>query len=104
MAERNRRSLNAETVCLLEQALETLPEEAELREQLRTLGRQARQRPSTPIVRESATREIALDADALLCVLRDQRDRLRALGVRRIGLFGSVLRGESRPAQRGWIA
>ena len=33
----------------------------------------------------------------ILNILDERRDRLRALGVRRIGLFGSFVRGEQRP-------
>lgn len=111
-AERNRRSLNAETVLLLEQAVETLPDEAELRERLRVLGEQTPVRyPSsggtgssrygTETTFEAADQEVTThgpgpERDAVLRLLHDRRHRLRALGVRRIGLFGSVLRGESR--------
>ena len=111
-AARNRRSLNAEALSLLEQALEALPEEVELREWFRALRRQTRWRSppaygpgdraygtdatSEPTVRESTIVEPAGDPVAIKRLLRDQRDRLRAFGVRRIGLFGSVLRGEGR--------
>ena len=35
--------------------------------------------------------------DDILNVLEQNRSRLRALGVKRIGLFGSFVRGEQRP-------
>jgi predicted nucleotidyltransferase len=35
--------------------------------------------------------------DDLLRVLREHRDDLSALGVRRLGVFGSFVRGEQRP-------
>lgn len=111
-AERNRRSLNAETVLLLEQAVESLPEEAELRARFQAARRQAlgAASPSGPkdpvygseaapaaLVREVATQRGGLDAADVLCRFARESERLRSLGVRRIGLFGSVLRGESRP-------
>jgi predicted nucleotidyltransferase len=34
----------------------------------------------------------------VLAFLADRRDRLRSLGVRRLGLFGSFSRGEGSPA------
>jgi len=34
--------------------------------------------------------------DELITVLTENRDRIRALGVRRLGLFGSFARGEQR--------
>lgn len=36
-----------------------------------------------------------LTADQVLDEIADQRERLRAFGVRRLGLFGSVVRGEA---------
>jgi predicted nucleotidyltransferase len=38
-----------------------------------------------------------LDSRQVLQLLADQQARLRARGVRRIGLFGSVARDEARP-------
>lgn len=35
--------------------------------------------------------------ECLLRVLRESADRIRALGVRRLGLFGSFVREENRP-------
>ena len=34
----------------------------------------------------------------VLAALHERRERLRELGVRRLGLFGSFLRGEQKPA------
>ena len=106
-AERNRRSLNSEAVLLLEQAIETLPDEAELR--ARYLESAARapgaagdgadyDRAPSPLVvlRETAT-DRGLEAREVLELSAEQQARLRSLGVRKIGLFGSVLRGESGP-------
>lgn len=39
-----------------------------------------------------------LDANAVLGLLRQRRDELRRLGARRLGLFGSVARGEAGAA------
>jgi predicted nucleotidyltransferase len=36
-------------------------------------------------------------ADSILDFLREHRDELRAMGVVKIGLFGSYVRGEQRP-------
>jgi predicted nucleotidyltransferase len=36
-------------------------------------------------------------ADTILDFLREHRDELRAMGVVKIGLFGSYVRGEQRP-------
>jgi len=110
-ARRNRRSLNAETVLLLEQALETLPDEAALRERLRTIDQEGARISSipphdtayetgvapVPVIREAAAGQPVLEASRVLRLFAEERERLRSLGVRRIGLFGSVLRGESRP-------
>lgn len=106
-AATNRRSLNAEAVLLLEQAIELLPDEAELRARyLRgAAGRtwapaDLEYGPATiPVAgaRETATARRALDRRAVLELFAAERERLRSLGVRRIGLFGSVLRGEGRP-------
>ena len=38
-----------------------------------------------------------LTADQAIARLRAAEDEIRALGVRRLALFGSVLRGEARP-------
>jgi len=93
-AERNRRSLNAETLLMLEQALLLYPEESELRERFLTYGAEG----GSPRVRAVAARPgPAPDAEAVRTVLHGRRHRLRALGVRRIGVFGSVVRGEARP-------
>jgi len=35
-----------------------------------------------------------LTAEDIICALADQRARIRSLGVRRIGIFGSFVRGE----------
>jgi len=37
------------------------------------------------------------DAERILKFLEDHRDELRAMGVRKLGLFGSVARGEHTP-------
>jgi uncharacterized protein len=39
----------------------------------------------------------ALDREQVLQAVADQHDRLRARGVRRLGLFGSIARAEARP-------
>jgi predicted nucleotidyltransferase len=39
-----------------------------------------------------------LTPEAVLDVIDDRRDQLRRLGVRRLGLFGSVARGEATEA------
>ena len=93
-AERNRRSLNAETVLLLEQALYLYPEESELRERFVARGATGFGSSSA---RDEQPRPGTLDADTIKSVLEDRRERLRTLGVRRIGLFGSVARHENRP-------
>lgn len=106
-AERNRRSLNSEAVVLLEQAIDALPEEAELRARYLT---DAEERSGAPqdaeyasmaaplaVLRETATDRRVLDGRDVLELLAEERARLRSLGVRRIGLFGSVLRAESGP-------
>ena len=41
--------------------------------------------------------QIQWTADSILDVLRRQREALQAMGVRRIGLFGSYVRGEQQP-------
>lgn len=105
-AERNRRSLNSEAVLLLEQAIETLPDEAELR--ARYLGEVEGGRASKEeeygsaslplsVLREAARPPAIPARRAVLALFDRERGRLRSLGVRRIGLFGSVLRGQSRP-------
>jgi len=94
-AGRNRRSLNAETVLLLEQALETLPEEAALRARFHAAYETGT--ASVPTLRETAAGELVLDRSRVLRLFAEEREGLRSLGVRRIGLFGSVLRGEGRP-------
>jgi hypothetical protein len=38
-----------------------------------------------------------MDSVAAIAVLRENRDRLRRLGVSHAALFGSVVRGEGRP-------
>ena len=38
-----------------------------------------------------------MDSVAAIAVLRENRERLRRLGVRHAALFGSVARGEARP-------
>lgn len=106
-AARNRRSLNAEAVLLLEQAIRLLPDEAELRARyLSGAGSRTASPtdaeygpPATPVtvLHETATRRRTLDRRAVLELFAEERERLRSLGVRRIGLFGSVLRGEARP-------
>lgn len=100
-AERNRRSLNAESLLLLEQAIESFPEEAELRARFQAVrqGRAPYGREPAPVasVREVGAHRRAVDATEVLRRLAEARERLQSLGVRRIGLFGSVLRGESRP-------
>lgn len=93
-AERNRRSLNAEALLLLDQAVLLYPEESELRERFLAFGDtggSARLPPG-----EERARVPALDAEAVRTLLYGRRHRLRALGVRRIGVFGSVARGEAR--------
>lgn len=94
-AERNRRSLNAEALLLLEQALQIYPEEAVLREWFLALDEGMYQRRASSPEEQSGSS--VPDADAVRTLLQDRRHRLRELGVRRIGLFGSVLRGEARP-------
>lgn len=37
------------------------------------------------------------DKKQVLAVIKDHRPRLRALGVNRLGLFGSFVRGEQSP-------
>lgn len=104
-AERNRRSLNSETVLLLEQAIATFPDEAELRARYLRESEERSRVPggeygSSPVpfevLRETATQP-SLDGRRVLDLFLEERERLRSLGVRRIGLFGSVLRGDSRP-------
>ena len=41
--------------------------------------------------------KITWDADSILAFLESHRDELRAMGVQRIGLFGSYARGEQSP-------
>lgn len=94
-AERNRRSLNAETLLLLEQAMTIYPEESELRERFLALDDSVRG-PANRSTEEEAGTSLP-DAAEIKALLRDRRHRLRGLGVRRIGLFGSVARGEIRP-------
>ncbi len=106
-AERNRRSLNSEAVLLLEQAIEMLPDEAELRAHyLRGAaapsgrGDEAEYRAlpaRLALVRETGTVGRELVGHEVLDLFSEERERLRSLGVRRIGLFGSVLRGDIRP-------
>jgi len=95
-AERSRRSLNAETLLLLEQAVYLYPEDSELRERFAALGDVADTRRAPSPDAAPGTPGPAPDAADVMALLRDRRHRLRALGVRRIGLFGSVLRGEAR--------
>jgi predicted nucleotidyltransferase len=38
-----------------------------------------------------------LTKDQIINILNDNRDRLRILGIRRLGLFGSFVRGEQQP-------
>ncbi|MDX1396221.1 MAG: nucleotidyltransferase domain-containing protein [Gemmatimonadota bacterium] len=114
-AERNRRSLNSEAVLLLEQAVEAMPEEAELRARfLERVEAERSSATSVPPEYESATPPLMVLREAAAGVSAPSRqapaldraevrrriardgDRLRSLGVRRIGLFGSVVRGESR--------
>ena len=40
---------------------------------------------------------VSMNADAVLAILRKNERALRARGVRRAALFGSVARGDSRP-------
>ncbi len=47
---------------------------------------QAQERAHTPLTREEVMRRLQAQADVL-----------RALGVRKLGVFGSVARGEARP-------
>ncbi|MEN8376828.1 MAG: nucleotidyltransferase domain-containing protein [Gemmatimonadota bacterium] len=68
----NRRSLNSEVLVILERALLGSPREGE---------RPGDSLPPPP------------PAGDIKRILNDHRQDLRALGVRRIGLFGSVLRG-----------
>ncbi len=42
--------------------------------------------------------EQVLDKEAVLRTLREHREDLQRLGVERIGLFGSLVRGSARPA------
>lgn len=41
--------------------------------------------------------KVTWDADSILAFLESHRDELRAMGVQRIGLFGSYARGEQSP-------
>jgi len=93
-AEGNRRSLNSEILVILEGALRGLPRESEQPGADRSY-------PSRPfdsgwIVRERADDSLPPPPDAIKRLLRERRQDLRALGVRRIGLFGSILRGTAR--------
>jgi len=45
----------------------------------------------------STTLSPVADKIQVLAVIKDHRPRLRALGVSRLGLFGSFVRGEQRP-------
>jgi predicted nucleotidyltransferase len=94
-ADRNRRSLNAETLVLLERALQVEPayDEGPLGGPVYSpsagdLGR---------VVRERVDVAALPTAGAIKELLIERRQDLRALGVRRVGLFGSVLKGNSRP-------
>jgi uncharacterized protein len=40
--------------------------------------------------------KITWDADSILAFLESHRDELRAMGVQKIGLFGSYARGEQK--------
>ena len=53
--------------------------------------------PVIPPVRRSANRNMVKTKLDIFSVLEENRLRLRALGVKKIGLFGSFLRGEQRP-------
>jgi predicted nucleotidyltransferase/plasmid stability protein len=89
-AERNRRSLNSEILVLLESAAGD-----------RSIGAgtanidAAYDAAASPgwIVRERAGTTTPPRAEAIKRLLGERRQDLRALGVRRIGLFGSILRG-----------
>lgn len=41
---------------------------------------------------------VGWDADTIMAVLHERRDTLRQMGVRRLGLFGSYVRGEQSSA------
>lgn len=90
-AERNRRSLNGEVLVLLERAMELVPDGATVMERLRDKEREARAARPEP-VRNAA----APDREAVLDRMRNFRETLREMGVSRIGLFGSLARGEGR--------
>ena len=86
-AERTRRSLNSEILVLLERAvLDDAPyDRPEYLDQ-------------RWIVREGgAATPGAASPEAITRLWRERRQDLRALGVRRIGLFGSTLRGTAGP-------
>ena len=90
-AERNRRSLNSEILVILERALRGPPREGQEPDADRSYP--SRPFDSGRIVRERAGDFLPPPPDAIKRLLGERRQDLRALGVRRIGLFGSILRG-----------
>ena len=46
-------------------------------------------------VRSMSTAGASLTADGIIGALAEHRERIRSLGVRRIGVFGSFARGET---------
>lgn len=93
-AERNRRSLNSEILVVLEGALRGPPRAGEPPD----ADRSYRQEAFDPrwVVRERAGESLPPPPDTVKRLLGERRQDLRALGVRRIGLFGSILRGTAR--------
>lgn len=94
-ADRRRRSLNSEILVLLEAALRVSPDEPGAE------GVHPRYAPEPfdgrRIIRERLAETAPPPPAAIRRLLLDRRQDLRALGVRRIGLFGSILRGTASP-------